>query len=187
MENATSQEIKDQVFISTSAWVIIVFSFIALYFSCFQWISFQQVTATQEMMFQGTEAFEHDFMDIKQKTEALFTIIFTSTTIGSFLLILTALNLLRRRKSGRILFTITVGILLVLLLFFLFYSSKNYQHQLLSILPNFPAEEGGLSSQFLKVARFQFLGVGVFCLILSWALVRVMIKINSKRIRTYFS
>jgi hypothetical protein len=182
----TSQEIKDQAFISTSAWVIIVFSFIALYFSCFKWLSFQQITATQEMMFQGTEAFEHDFTAVKQKTEALLTIVLTSSIVGSFLLLITALNLLRRRKSGRILFTITISILLALLLFFLFYSSKNYQQQLVSILPNFPIGGEGLTSQFLKVARFQFLGTGVFCLILSWALVRVMIKMNSKHIRKYF-
>lgn len=187
MENVPSQEFKDQVFISTSAWVIIVFSFIVLYFSCFQWLSFRQITATQEMMFQGTEAIEHGFMAVKQKAEVLITIILTSSIVGAFLLIITAMNLLRRRKSGRILFTITTGILLTLLLFFLFYSSKNYQHQLLTILPDFTSSEEGLTNQFLKVAHFQFLGIGVFCLILSWALVRVMIKMNSKRIRSYFS
>lgn len=186
MENTPSQEFKDQVFISTSAWVIVVFSFIILYFACFQWLSFQKIAALQESMFQGTEAIEHDLIAKKQQGEALLNIILTSSTVGAFLLLITSINLLRRRKSGRILFTITTGILLTLLLFFIFYLRKNYQQQLLSF-PDFSSVNEGLTSHFGEVARLRFLGIGIFCIILAWALVRITIKMNSKRIRSYFS
>lgn len=186
-----AQRLKDETFISTAAWVILIFAFIILYWSGFYYLTLQLVAETQAEMFSGVDAgpaveFSQDFQRIQEQMSLGIMV----AGLGSLMLIVTSIAVLKRRNWGRILMTIASVALVATLLFFVFYVGGQWYDKMNETMLGMPGgfnDQGHIVNRMQKGFRLQFLSYGIFVLLICWALLRVIIKLNRRRIRALFS
>lgn len=175
---------KSQLFISTIAWIFIILSATVLYFSITNVVVFKLGMDLQKEMFadmgSGTEN------GLPQKMQEIWQTMWLFLLVGllsSVALLISAVNLLKRRNWARILFTVVCVLIAMLFVALAFYM----KYQAGEMLDLFDASFGDASFSKIKLAqKIQLASYLIFMVFAAWAVIRVLVKLNSQRMREYF-
>ena len=182
------QRIKDEAFISATAWVILLLAGMALYWSLVSGGMMQLILDAQDRAFgEPPGGVPGDFMAEIQKTQQRILLIVGVLGLGSVLLIVTAVAVLKRRRWGRMLMTVAMLVLVAVALFLVFYVGRQSLLRVNELALRIPGDDQDFSRSFHLGTRLQYLSYGLFVLLACWLMIRTVIKLNRPRIRALFS
>ena len=187
-EQEMLQRIKDESFVSTAAWVMLIFAIIGFYWSGVYVGTISLMIDSQDGFFStfndgAVGAFSSHMRKIQQQQLGVVALL----GLCSLMLITTAVAVLKRRNWGRILMTICSVIILAVALFWIFYLSKQWYLNAQKMLQIMPGEDPQFPAGLKRGFKLQYLSYGIFTLLVCWALLRTVMKLNSARIRALFS
>ncbi|MEZ4983796.1 MAG: hypothetical protein R2795_01960 [Saprospiraceae bacterium] len=179
----TDPTFKSQSFISTTAWLTLFCAAVAsLYSGSRMYLSHRyQATITNQILEEGTPFADHFYKTLETIQLAGWGIIVISALFS-----LSALLLLQRRQAGRYLFTLLSTMLIIALISFGIY----YRNQLSTHSPAVPpvgTKVLPIESNINPLILLQFKVNGILILAGLWMLTRLVIKLNTKKIRRLFA
>ena len=183
MEILKSQEFKDELFLSNTAWLFIILAASTAYFSGTNIFTSQiAIQATNELMDSMTpEAREH-MKDMQSIQLGIIVYIYGSFII-SLLVLLSAIVMLKRKRWGKILFNVVMVSTVLLILGAVFYLRQQF-------IANFPMVGNSFGDQAMNkmklASQWQMKSYLIFLALIAWAFVRMLIKLNRKRMANYF-
>ncbi|MEL6835276.1 MAG: hypothetical protein AAFY48_03685 [Bacteroidota bacterium] len=181
------QRIKDETFISSTAWVFLILAGTVLYWSAVGGGMMQLVLEVQNRTFLDPPGgIPGEFTERIQRAQMQALFVLAILAIGGVLLIVTSIVVLKRRNWGRVLMTVSIFVLVAVLLFLALYIGSLYFRQLQALSVKIPGEDG-FGKTFQLASKLQYLSYGLFSIIICWLMLRAAIKLNRPRIRALFS
>lgn len=181
----TNNPFQSHLFISTTAWVFIILASVALYLSVFNIAIYKISIEAQKELFQSVgDGSNDDFLLKMQETFQMVWLFLLVGMLSSFVLLIAAINLLKHKNWARILFTVICLLIAGMFIAFGFY--LKYQVGEMRNLFNLSLSGDGGFFQLKLANQIQLISYLIFFVVVAWGLVRVLIKLNSKTIRTCF-
>ena len=119
------QRIKDETFISSTAWVFIILVGMVLYWAVASGVMMQIALVAQDHILSDPPGgLPGEFADQIRKGRQQGFWIAGIMGVGSLMLIVTGIAVLKRRKWGRILMTIAILVVVAVALFIVFYVGR---------------------------------------------------------------
>ena len=182
------QRIKDEAFISSTAWVMIILVGVVLYWALVGGVAAQLVAEFQSSFLADPPGgMPNDMMTELRRGRQQSLLILGILIVGCILLMMTAIAVLKRRNWGRVLMTISILVLVAIDMFIVFYVGSKAMRKLNELVFRMPAGDEGFHNTFETAARLQFFSYGLFSILICWLMVRAVIKLNRPRIRALFS
>lgn len=175
---------KSHLFISTTAWIFIILTSIALYFSITNLIVLKIGTQSQHEFIQTMTDDTDEIMIKLQSIWQSMSLFLLVGTLSSFALLIAAINLLKRKNWARILFTTVCILVAGLFIAFGFY--LKYQYGETRNLLNLNLDEDISFLRMQLAYQIQLVAYLIFLVGIAWSMVRVLIKLNSREVRAVF-
>ncbi|MEM1215671.1 MAG: hypothetical protein AAGJ82_08305 [Bacteroidota bacterium] len=180
------QALKDQVFLSTTAWIFILLSATILYaLGSKLLVSQQSVDLVAEALGESRnpEMVTH-FAEMRW-IQSQVLVFWGGIAVTALLLLASAILLLRRARWSRGIFTTACLIAVAEILAFVFWRRQ----QFVDMATKTSARGDGVSEVWGRMQDAALLQTKlglVFFAIVAWALVRTLIRLNRKRMKQYF-
>lgn len=178
MSPIQSTELKDQTYISVTAWLVIMLTGVIFYFTAFNLVKIHMIAEVQVEVLSDAIANPLEGMgDVQEKIKVFYYTVCAFCIIG----LIAGIGILRRRALGKLIFTVlsivaVIGIVFMAI-YIRFYIHDKYFEQ--------PANVD-FSSMFNKMLRLNMAVYGVFAVVVARTLFRAVLKLNSKAYKLYF-